>query len=161
MYCGSVEEITRFFGLWGCKISTKGTYFLGFIPFLLRIVIKGFQVDPTLLWVYRFILLSKSIVFILIQYILTLIKYLFIQNVQNFFLFFIRARHMCTCDAEFPEGNPYYGCSKCVYDTHCNPGWVQRTIFKELFSKIYFQRTIFKELFSKNYFKMTIEGNFK
>lgn len=32
------------------------------------------------------------------------------------------SRYMCTCDAEYPEGNPYYGCSKCVYDAHCNPG---------------------------------------
>ncbi len=26
---------------------------------------------------------------------------------------------MCTCDPNFPEGNPYYGCSECLYDQHC------------------------------------------
>lgn len=26
---------------------------------------------------------------------------------------------MCTCDPDFPEGNPYYGCFECVYDEHC------------------------------------------
>jgi len=31
-------------------------------------------------------------------------------------------RFMCTCDHEHPHGNPYYGCSKCLYDYQCNPG---------------------------------------
>ncbi len=26
---------------------------------------------------------------------------------------------MCTCDPDYPEGNPYYGCSECLYDQHC------------------------------------------
>uniref|UniRef100_A0A0K2TYQ2 Uncharacterized protein n=1 Tax=Lepeophtheirus salmonis TaxID=72036 RepID=A0A0K2TYQ2_LEPSM len=29
---------------------------------------------------------------------------------------------MCTCDEEYPEGNPYYACSKCLYDEHCSSG---------------------------------------
>ena len=31
-------------------------------------------------------------------------------------------RFLCTCDHEHPHGNPYYGCSECVYDSQCNPG---------------------------------------
>lgn len=30
-------------------------------------------------------------------------------------------RFMCTCNQDKPHGNPYFGCSDCVYDTHCNP----------------------------------------
>ena len=30
-------------------------------------------------------------------------------------------RFMCTCNQEKPHGNPYFGCSDCVYDYHCNP----------------------------------------
>lgn len=30
-------------------------------------------------------------------------------------------RFMCTCNQEKPHGNPYFGCSECVYDQHCNP----------------------------------------
>lgn len=29
-------------------------------------------------------------------------------------------RFLCTCDKEHPNGNPYYGCSECLYDSHCN-----------------------------------------
>ena len=28
---------------------------------------------------------------------------------------------LCTCDTDFPHGNPYKKCVKCVYDSHC-PG---------------------------------------
>ena len=30
---------------------------------------------------------------------------------------------LCTCQSEFPHGNPYTGtCAKCQYDSHCAPG---------------------------------------
>jgi len=30
---------------------------------------------------------------------------------------------LCTCQSEFPHGNPYTGsCAKCQYDSHCGPG---------------------------------------
>jgi len=31
------------------------------------------------------------------------------------------ASFLCTCDSDFPHGNPYNKCVKCVYDKHC-PG---------------------------------------
>jgi len=31
-------------------------------------------------------------------------------------------KFLCTCsDHDFPKGNPYQGCFKCLYDQHCNP----------------------------------------
>jgi len=33
---------------------------------------------------------------------------------------------LCTCDKEFPQGNPYIKCSKCVYDNHCSTGEICR-----------------------------------
>jgi len=29
---------------------------------------------------------------------------------------------LCTCDSDFPKGNPYHKCVKCVYDSHCPDG---------------------------------------
>jgi secreted trypsin-like serine protease len=29
-------------------------------------------------------------------------------------------RFMCLCDHDHPHGNPYYGCSECLYDYQCN-----------------------------------------
>jgi len=29
---------------------------------------------------------------------------------------------LCTCDEEFPQGNPYTKCVKCLYDNHCSTG---------------------------------------
>jgi len=29
---------------------------------------------------------------------------------------------LCTCDKEFPQGNPYIKCAKCLYDYHCPTG---------------------------------------
>lgn len=29
---------------------------------------------------------------------------------------------LCTCDSEYPKGNPYHKCVKCSYDSHCQDG---------------------------------------
>jgi len=33
-----------------------------------------------------------------------------------------REDYRCTCERSHPEGNPYYGCSECLYDQHCGEG---------------------------------------
>ncbi len=35
---------------------------------------------------------------------------------------------MCTCDPDFPEGNPYYGCAECLFDQHCRLGEGSRCV---------------------------------
>jgi len=32
------------------------------------------------------------------------------------------ASFLCTCDEQFPKGNPYLKCVKCLYDSHCGAG---------------------------------------
>lgn len=32
------------------------------------------------------------------------------------------ASFLCTCDEQFPKGNPYIKCVKCLYDSHCGTG---------------------------------------
>lgn len=30
-----------------------------------------------------------------------------------------KTNFMCTCDENYPEGNPYFSCHECLYDEHC------------------------------------------